>query len=62
MGDPSPSFTEAFSSRAEGRTEAAAGGSRVLILSSPVAVLWCHLGPHPTPASLCQDPCSLEET
>lgn len=42
--------------------EAAAGGSRVLILSSPVAVLWCHLGPHPTPASLCQDPCSLEET
>lgn len=62
MGDPSPSFTGAFSSEAEGRTQAAAGGSGVLILSSPVAVLWCRRGPHPTPASLCQDPCSLEET
>lgn len=47
LGDPSPSFTGAFSSGAEARTGAAAGGSRALTLSSPVAVLWCRLGPPP---------------
>ena len=47
LGDPSPSFTGGFSSGAEARTGAAAGGSRALTLSSPVAVLWCRLGPPP---------------